>query len=235
MLPTDNNKLLMQWRGPYIDKGCQGGDNYQIEINRKTRNYHINMLKRYVEMDKNNDTEGTLENCAQDVTGADRGINLVGASVETTHEQEDYSINEETLMDQGSFQQKKGLQNDCLGVNLGEAQQGWFKDVLRKYSDVFTNLPGKTDFIERRVELTENEPIRSNPYPLPYTVQEELRGEIRETISLGIIRESSSPHASPVVIVKKKDGCNRICDDYRKLNKLTIADPEPMITEEDLF
>ena len=45
LLPTDNSKLLMQWRGPYTVKGCQGGDNYQIEVNRKTRNYHINMLK----------------------------------------------------------------------------------------------------------------------------------------------------------------------------------------------
>ena len=46
LLPTDKNKLLMQWRGPYIVKECQGGDNYQIEVNCKTRNYHINMLKR---------------------------------------------------------------------------------------------------------------------------------------------------------------------------------------------
>ena len=37
------------------------------------------------------------------------------------------------------------------------------------------------------------------------------------------------------MIVKKKDGSNRICIDYRILNKLKVADPEPMITAEDLF
>ena len=37
------------------------------------------------------------------------------------------------------------------------------------------------------------------------------------------------------MIVKKKDGSDHICVDYRKLNKLTITDPEPMITAEDLF
>ena len=37
------------------------------------------------------------------------------------------------------------------------------------------------------------------------------------------------------MIVKKKDGSDCICVDYRKLNKLTIVDPEPMITAEDLF
>ena len=54
-------------------------------------------------------------------------------------------------------------------------------------------------------------------------------------LSLGIIRESNSRFASPIVIVKKNDGSNRICVDYRKLNKLTVADPEPMITADDLF
>ena len=52
---------------------------------------------------------------------------------------------------------------------------------------------------------------------------------------MGLIRKSSSPYASPVVIVKKKDGSNRICVDYRKLNKVTISDPEPTKISEDLF
>ena len=58
---------------------------------------------------------------------------------------------------------------------------------------------------------------------------------MKEMEDLGIIRKSTSPYASPIVIVKKKDGSNRICVDYRKLNKITITDPEPMTTTEDLF
>ena len=54
-------------------------------------------------------------------------------------------------------------------------------------------------------------------------------------LDMGVIRKSSSPYASPVVIVKKKDGSNRICVDYRKLNKVTISDPEPTKISEDLF
>jgi len=38
-----------------------------------------------------------------------------------------------------------------------------------------------------------------------------------------------------VVVVKKKDGSNRVCVDYRKLNKLTVFDPEPMPAAVDLF
>ena len=54
-------------------------------------------------------------------------------------------------------------------------------------------------------------------------------------LDLRIIWASASPNASPIVIVKKKDGSNRICVDYRKLNKVTVADPKPMKTPEDLF
>ena len=35
--------------------------------------------------------------------------------------------------------------------------------------------------------------------------------------------------------MKKKDGSNRVCIDFRKLNKITEVDPEPMTTAEDLF
>ena len=58
--------------------------------------------------------------------------------------------------------------------------------------------------------------------------------EIEDTLCLGIFRESNSPFASSTVIMKKEDGLDCICIDYWKLNKLTVADPEPMITA-DLF
>ena len=51
----------------------------------------------------------------------------------------------------------------------------------------------------------------------------------------GIVRESSSPYASPLVVVKKRDGSNRMCVDYQKLNLVTVADSAPMTTAEDLF
>ena len=54
-------------------------------------------------------------------------------------------------------------------------------------------------------------------------------------LEMGVVRPSTSPYASPIVMVKKKDGSNWVCVDFRKLNKITEVDPEPMTTAEDLF
>lgn len=54
-------------------------------------------------------------------------------------------------------------------------------------------------------------------------------------LSNGIIQDNSSPYASPVVLVKKKDGTWRLCVDYRGLNKLTIKDRFPIPLIEDLM
>ena len=89
--------------------------------------------------------------------------------------------------------------------------------------------------IKHKIEVTENNPVRSRPFPLPYAMRKNLKKEIEDMLSLGTIQESNSSFASPIAIVKKKDGSDRICVDYRKLNKLTVADLEPMITAEDSF
>jgi hypothetical protein len=51
----------------------------------------------------------------------------------------------------------------------------------------------------------------------------------------GYIRPSTSPWASPVLFVEKKDGTKRMCKDYRVLNEVTIKNKYPLPRIEDLF
>ena len=49
LLPTEHNKLLLKWKGPYsVVRGFNDND-YQVQIDDKVKSFHINMLKRYVE------------------------------------------------------------------------------------------------------------------------------------------------------------------------------------------
>ena len=114
-------------------------------------------------------------------------------------------------------------------------REGVLKDLVWRYPHVFTDMPGETDVIQHQIRLTEDMPIGCKPYPLPYAMREELRDEVDTMLEMGVVRPSTSPYASSVIMVKKKDGSNRVCVDFRKLNKITEVDPEPMTTAEDLF
>ena len=54
-------------------------------------------------------------------------------------------------------------------------------------------------------------------------------------LKLKVIRESSSPYAFPVVIVRKRDRSNKTCVDYRGLNKIAMVGPEPITHMMDLM
>ena len=64
-------------------------------------------------------------------------------------------------------------------------------------------------------------------------ILQEVKSKLKEMEEKGIIRPSTSPYASQMVVVRKKSGQLRICVDFRALNKVTIDDafPLPRINE----
>ena len=53
LLPTDYNKLLMQYKGPYTVKDKINRFDYKVGVKGKEKIYHANLLRRYVERGSN--------------------------------------------------------------------------------------------------------------------------------------------------------------------------------------
>ena len=73
---------------------------------------------------------------------------------------------------------------------------------------------------EHGVELEDGaKPVITTPYRHLRAYKDEIEKTIHELLDMGFIQPSSSPFASSVVFVKKKDGTLWMCVDYRALNK----------------
>lgn len=90
--------------------------------------------------------------------------------------------------------------------------------------------------IEHGIELKEgSQPFSIRPYRNSFDQKNEIEKLILEMLDSGIIRPSSSPFASLILLVKKKDGSWKFCIDYRKLNSLTIKNKFPIPVIEELL
>jgi hypothetical protein len=111
------------------------------------------------------------------------------------------------------------------------------KRILDKHHKVFGPIPPGVPpdrGFEHIIELESRaKPVITTPYRHPEKYKDEIEKAIKELLDMGHIRPSSSPFASSVVLVKKKDGTMRMCIDFRALNKKMIKNryPIPRIDE----
>ena len=101
-------------------------------------------------------------------------------------------------------------------------------NTLLQFPDVSNDGLGHTTVLEHKIDTGSSPPIRKYPRRLPYAYREETKSQVADMLTEGVIQPSSSPWASPIVLVKKKDGTYRFCVDYRKLNLVTKTDAHPL-------
>jgi Retroviral aspartyl protease./Reverse transcriptase (RNA-dependent DNA polymerase). len=123
-----------------------------------------------------------------------------------------------------------------VGSNLSEQQRTQLLSVLNEFRDCFAeqmNELGKTNVTEMRIDLHDNVPVTFRPYRLAHAERMVVRGIVQDLLDNGIIRNSQSPYASPILLVKKKTGDYRMCVDFRALNRKTIKDTYPLPRVDD--
>lgn len=207
-------RTIPQGKVPVVPLGHM---DYKIDMGGKLKTFHANLLKKYVERDTLNC--GVLSTCA---------ISLIDFSDLDDDEQQDSIL-------MPPVTQTETAKDIKFADRLTPDQLETAKSLCDSFSDVFTDIPGMTNLVEHKIVVTSSEPVRVKPYPIPFSTEKTITEEVQKMLQLNVIEPSSSPYSAPVVIARKKDGTNRFCIDYRRLNCATVFDAEPMPSPESIF
>ena len=117
------------------------------------------------------------------------------------------------------------------GPELTEDERRQITKLVSEYALLFalskTEL-GRTMVVQHDINTADHRPIKQTPHRIPFSLRGKVVQLIDEMLEQGVIVPSSSPSASPIVLVAKKDGSTRFCVDYRKLNAITKVDVFPL-------
>ena len=196
-----------------------------------------------------NGTSGSSSLCTDDYTPAQLDINydLVYNGVDNTHayngnkrnkmyasgtsslHSTQYSVNNVDESNKASFN---------IGAHISGPECQKLMEILKIYNNLFVDdvrSLRQTNILEATFNTGNCQPVKQRPYKNPLAYESDLNKQINDMLEAGIISPSSSPWSSPIVIVPKKDGSNRVCVDYRKLNQLMVKDSYPLPRIEDIF
>ncbi|XP_042147391.1 uncharacterized protein LOC120844553 [Ixodes scapularis] len=174
LLPSDHNKLTMQWKGPYEVARQKGDLNYELLVGDKRKTFHINMLQKYVGRETKN------ESC---------GVMVVQDEVEDLGE-----------ITTPSLKRQQGAQDVVINPKLSQKQKKDLADAIGEFEDIFSDVPGRTNALQCKLRLMTEEPVFVRQYPLPFAIQDEVEEEVEEMLRLGIIERSTSAYNAPIIM-----------------------------------
>jgi hypothetical protein len=203
LLPQKVNSLTSSWAGPYVVLKKLGVVSYLILLHdrtKKTRVVHTNMLRKYTPRISCFVSTNELEEFES------KELASFPDSVRRTATSNDVTINPKLTL------------NQTLQL----------KNLLTKYDQIFSDLPGSTDVLRHQIRTINDTPVNKAPYTVPQALIPVAQRELDIALQLGIIspvvnETNPTAYASPTMLVKKKDGNKfRMVIDYRELNSLTI-------------
>ena len=241
LCPTDYNKMLLQWKGPFGVVHKLNDQDYRIDVNGTLKTFHANMLKRYFEREVDetqkktrSDSEARTEIGAQATIVDERDI-VDESELEMSHPEDSNPMSYKVGIQLPVLEPTETIKDVNLSSDMNDSQLSQAKSLLASFSDVLTDVPGRTNLGHHSIKVTSTDPIRQRPYPVPHAMKDTIEKETQKMLEMGIIEPSDSPYSSPIVMVRKPDGSNRFCIDFRLLNRITVFDAEPLPNPDEIF
>lgn len=113
--------------------------------------------------------------------------------------------------------------------HLSQIQRALANRAIEQFKSLANdNRLGRTRLFYQEIDTGDSAPTVQRHYPVSPAVQQRMSNELDRMISLGVVERSRSPWRSPVVLVKKANGKDRLCIDCRKVNSVTKFDSYPL-------
>ena len=124
--------------------------------------------------------------------------------------------------------------------NLSPERKAVIQKLIDKHYSIFAKDKfdiGRVKNYEAQIKLREEKYVSKKPYRTSVPDCKEIESQIARLLENGLIEESSSPFASPVTLMfKREDGPkSRLCIEFRELNKLVIPEAQPFPKIKDIL
>ena len=108
------------------------------------------------------------------------------------------------------------------GLQLPPNDKAPFCKFLEDYHTAFCleeGERGETEMVKMQIDTGDAQPRRQAPRRMPFVVRNEVERQVNKMTKAGVIKKSHSPWASPVILVRKRNGDYRFCVDYKEAQR----------------
>ncbi|PIK41495.1 Retrovirus-related Pol polyprotein from transposon [Apostichopus japonicus] len=165
------------------------------------------------------------------IASLEETANLDVSFPETERQQQKVSAVSTKRCEQGEVPQHVTGLLEAEDGYMNDEQRALLKELVTDYADVFARSSadlGYTTVAQHKIDTDNARPVKQPARRVPVQQREVERELLQQMLDAGVVEPSSSPWASPIVLVKKKNGSTRFCVDYRRLNTLTVKDSYPI-------
>lgn len=123
-------------------------------------------------------------------------------------------------------------------IDMTPDQRARLVEMLQRNIGVFASDPKRTpttNLAQHRIDTGSAPPVAVPQYRVSPEQRAVIDAQAQEMLENGVIQPSKSPYSSPVLLVKKSDGKDRFCVDFRKLNLQTKKDVYPLPRVDDVL
>jgi len=123
-------------------------------------------------------------------------------------------------------------------VELPSETTTGLKQLLFDHRETFATSSADLGFcplVQHDIDTGDARPIKQSPRRPPISAMDAEDKSLDEMLETGVIEPSNSSWASPVCLVKKKDGSFRFCIDYRRVNAVSKKDAYPIPDIQDVL